>query len=50
MPVGEMLRRIDSAELTEWIAYFRLQEAPKKSTAETLKAQFGHRVIHGGVK
>lgn len=27
MPVGEMLRRIDSRELTEWRAFFELRAA-----------------------
>jgi hypothetical protein len=25
MPVGEMLLRMDSQEITEWIAYFQIQ-------------------------
>jgi hypothetical protein len=25
MPVGEMLRRMSSAELTEWMAYYSIQ-------------------------
>lgn len=25
MPVGEMLERITSAELTEWMAYYRVK-------------------------
>ena len=28
MPVGEMLRRMDSAELTEWMAYIELKHKP----------------------
>ena len=44
MPVGEMLRRMDSAEITEWLAYFRIDEAPKAKAADVLKAQFAHRV------
>jgi hypothetical protein len=44
MPVGEMLRRMDSAELTEWVAYFNSQEEPKAKASDVLKAQFAHRV------
>ena len=44
MPVGEMLRRIDSAEITEWLAYFRIDQAPKQKAADVLKAQFANRV------
>jgi len=44
MPVGEMLRRIDSAELTEWLAYFRIDEAPKPKASDVIKAQFANRV------
>ena len=35
MPVGAMLRQMDSAEITEWMAYFRLESgAPKKPEDE----------------
>jgi hypothetical protein len=46
MTVGEMLRRITSGELTEWMAYFKAQAEPEKkvNTAEVLKAMFAHRV------
>lgn len=44
MPVGEMLRRIDSAELTEWLAFFKLDEKPKPKASDVIKAQFAHRV------
>jgi hypothetical protein len=44
MPVGEMLRRMDSAELTEWLAYFRLQDKPKEKAADVIKAKFANRV------
>jgi len=44
MPVGEMLRRMDSAEITEWMAYFRVEEAPKAKASDVLKAQFANRV------
>jgi hypothetical protein len=29
-PVGEMLDRITSAELTEWMAYFRIEEEDRE--------------------
>jgi hypothetical protein len=44
MPVGEMLRRMDSAEITEWLAYFRLDTAPKAKASDVIKAQFANRV------
>lgn len=44
MPVGEMLRRMDSAEITEWMAYFREDQAPKKKASDVIKAQFANRV------
>jgi hypothetical protein len=44
MPVGEMLRRMDSAEITEWMAYFRLDEKPKQKAADVIKAQFANRI------
>jgi hypothetical protein len=44
MPVGEMLNRMDSAELTEWIAYFKLQEPEKPKAKDVIKAQFANRV------
>jgi hypothetical protein len=40
-----MLRRMDSAELTEWIAYFKLQEPQKPKVQDMLKAQFGNRIV-----
>lgn len=36
MPVGEMLRRMDSKELTEWRAYFKVE---KERTEEASKQQ-----------
>lgn len=45
MPVGEMLRRMDSAELTEWLAYFSLENEPKKHDAKAIRAMFAHRVV-----
>lgn len=44
MPVGELLRRMDSSEITEWMAFFRLNEQPKPKAADVIKAQFAHRV------
>ena len=44
MPVGEMLKRLDSAELTEWVAYFKLQEPEKPKASDVIKAQFANRV------
>lgn len=44
MPVGEMLKRIDSAELTEWLAFFKLGEEPKQKASDVLKAQFANKV------
>jgi len=47
MPVGELLSRLTSAELTEWMAYFRLEnepEPPKLKASTALKAMFAHRV------
>jgi hypothetical protein len=40
-----MLRRMDSAELTEWIAYFKLQEPSKPKASDMLKAQFANRIV-----
>jgi len=50
MPVGEMLARMSSAEITEWMAFFQLEEEatkPKKpgSTPAELRAMFAHRVV-----
>ena len=30
MPVGEMLRRMDSAEITEWLAYYMIESQDEK--------------------
>jgi len=45
IPVGEMLRRMDSAELTEWVAYFKVQEPSKPKASDVLKAQFANRIV-----
>jgi hypothetical protein len=36
---------MDSAELTEWVAYFKAQEPPKPKAADVLKAQFANRIV-----
>lgn len=42
MPVGEMLRRLDSRELTEWRAYFELKgEERDKATRQGRKGGKG---------
>lgn len=35
MPVGEMLRRMDSREITEWRAFFLLRANPAEAAAPT---------------
>lgn len=47
MPVGEMLNRMSSAEITEWMAYYALERdesKPKTTSAAELRAAFAHRV------
>jgi hypothetical protein len=46
MTVADMLRRISSSEITEWMAFYSVQAEPEKkvNTAEVLKAMFAHRV------
>lgn len=43
-----MLTRMDSAEITEWMAYYALEsedaKKPKSATAAEIKAAFAHRV------
>jgi hypothetical protein len=41
-----MLKRMDSAEISEWMAYFKLtNEGPEKpKAADVIKAQFANRV------
>ena len=36
---------MDSAELTEWIAYFKLQEPEKPKASDVIKAQFANKVV-----
>jgi len=40
------LRRMDSAEISEWMVYFKLvKEGPEKpKAADVIRAQFAHRV------
>lgn len=50
MPVGEMLTRMSSAEVTEWMAFLQLEEEaakpkPKSNTPAELRAMFAHRVV-----
>lgn len=48
MPVGVMLATISSRELTEWMAYYALRNAPEKPKSLTpaeLRAMFAHRVM-----
>jgi hypothetical protein len=49
MPVGEMLRQMDSREIMEWKAFFILRRdqanKPKSATPDELKALFASRVI-----
>jgi hypothetical protein len=55
MTVGEMLSRISSHELTEWIAFFKIMEEgdqPKVKTSDVLKAMFAKKIVrnnHGGI-
>jgi len=58
MTVGEMLSKMSSYEITEWIAYFKILEEgdqPKAKTSDTLRAMFANRVVkkvrnnHGGI-
>jgi len=44
MTVGEMLQKMDSAEVTEWLAYFQVQQPEKPKTSDALRAMFGGRV------
>lgn len=39
MPVGEMLRRISSRELSEWMAYYQLQAGPAAPVAKPPAAE-----------
>lgn len=39
MPVGEMLQRMTSSELTEWLAYFDLQVNPQKKSQGVSEAK-----------
>ena len=39
MPVREMLQRIDSYELTEWIAYLKLEEKDRERDQKRYEAE-----------
>lgn len=49
MPVGEMLRQMDSREISEWMAYMAIKSEPAPAKPEEAKAKmralFGNRVI-----
>jgi len=49
MPVGQMLRQMDSREIAEWKAFFLLRNSqakkPKTVGADELKAIFANRVV-----
>mgnify|MGYP007071694533 CR=1 FL=1 len=46
MTVSELLERVDSHELTEWMTYYRIEQEPKEEKpdpgklSENLKKQF----------
>jgi hypothetical protein len=46
MTVGDMLARMSSSEVTEWMAYLSIQSEPDQevSTAKVIKAMFSNRV------
>ena len=46
MTVGNMLSSISASEITEWMAFYRLQAEPEKKvdTAAVLKAMFATRI------
>jgi hypothetical protein len=39
MPVREMLQRIDSYELTEWVVYFKLEEKERDREMKVQEAE-----------
>jgi hypothetical protein len=50
MPVGEMLQRMSSRELTEWMAYFKILEEPdppkeKPKTSDLLRAMYATKIV-----
>lgn len=53
MPVGEMLNRMSSAEITEWMAFFQIEDEANKpkptgNTPAEIRAMFAHRVTKKG--
>ena len=44
MLVGELLRSMDCAAISECLAYFREDRAPKAKAKDVIKAQFANRV------
>jgi hypothetical protein len=49
MPVGEMLRRMTSAELTEWMAFYdlRANPPPEKQSPQQMRAVLDGMVSRG---
>lgn len=39
MPVGELLDRMSSEELTEWIALYRIEHSEREQAAQRAKAK-----------
>lgn len=48
MPVGEMLRRMSSRELSEWVAYWQLQAGPP--VASTAPAEDDPQALSAQIK
>lgn len=47
-----MLKNMTSAEITEWMAFYRLRQSPetkgeKGKSVKMLKAMFAHKVVKG---
>jgi hypothetical protein len=42
IPVGEMLRRMDSRELSEWMAYYEWRDAPPSPLATAPQSAEAH--------
>jgi hypothetical protein len=50
MPVGEMLQRMSSLEITEWMAYFKLLEEPeapqeKPKASDVLRSMYATKIV-----
>lgn len=50
MPVGEMLERMSSREITEWMAYFKIQEEPpeekpKPKASDVLRSMYATKIV-----